>query len=79
MGDGGGFYCPPGTYQVGNTQECAASTASLPYSSPDRLVASTFDRPALQTQAAPVDPAQDLTKWEGVSWQVDHADNYPSS
>jgi hypothetical protein len=72
---GGGFQCPPGTFQVGNTQTCAASTASLPYSSPDRLVATTFDRPALQTQAAPADPAQDLTKWEGVSWQVDHADN----
>jgi hypothetical protein len=67
------FQCPPGTYQIGNTTTCAASTASLPYSSPNRLVASTFDRPTLQTQSA--DPANDLTKWEGVSWQADHADN----
>jgi hypothetical protein len=72
-GGGGGFQCPPGTYQIGNTTTCAASTASLPYSSPNRLVASTFDRPTLQTQSA--DPANDLTKWEGVSWQADHADN----
>jgi hypothetical protein len=72
---GPGFQCPPGTQQVGNTSTCTKSGPSAAYAPTNRLVASTFDRPALQTQAAPADPAQDLTKWEGVSWQADRADS----
>jgi hypothetical protein len=74
-GGSGGGNCPPGTYQVGNTSQCVASGPRAAYTDPNRLVATTFDRPAVQTQAAPADPAQDLTKWEGVSWQADRADN----